>query len=101
MTLLVHFYIYCTNTTGTGSCLSLPITYKNNFPWFLLSRALLFITIGPFVAKICFIGHFAYYAYISGTGSAIAKIRESILLFKSYTSCANFSSVALIAASES
>ena len=47
------------------------------------------------------IGNFAYYAYISGTGSAIGKFEKQFLLFTNYTSCTNLSSVALIVASES
>ena len=39
------------NATGTGSCSSLRMLYKN-LPWCLLSNALSFIPIGSLVAKI-------------------------------------------------
>ena len=44
-------FLYCTNTTGTGSCLSFRLNIKNS-PWFLLSKALIFIPIRSSIAKI-------------------------------------------------
>ena len=44
-------FLYCKNTTGTGSYSTFYISYKNS-PWCPLSQALIFIWIWSLVAKI-------------------------------------------------
>ena len=75
------------NTTGTGSCSHLRIDTKNLLlP--LLSIAPVFVLIGPLVVKISTPGQIRNYAYISGTGSASAKIRKTIFtIYILYITC--------------
>ena len=65
------------NTTGTGSCSSLRIDIKN-LPCSSLSNATIFIPIRQWVPLIKMHRRFRDYAYISGTGSAIARIWKTI-----------------------
>ena len=48
-------FLYCTNTTGTGSCSTFHIWYKNS-PWFPLPKALIFFSnriIGWEIRRLC------------------------------------------------
>ena len=94
-------FLYCTNTTGTGSCSSFCIPYKK------LALVSSFQCTNIHSNQIISCKDIAVWAIsrimrIFPEPEVLSqKFEKSFLLFTRYTFCANFSSVALIAASES
>ena len=94
-------FLYCTNTTGTGSCSTFRIAYKKLA---LVSsfENTYFHSNGIIGCKDIAVYAISRIMRIFPEPEVLSqKFEKPFLLFISYTSCANFSSVALIAASES
>ena len=86
MTLLVHFYI--AQILPEPEVVRLSVYHLKTRLGFLFQRHLLSFQSDHWLQRYSCIGNFAYYAYISGTGSAIAKIRKTIFtIHKLYILC--------------
>ena len=86
MTLLVHFYI--AQILPEPEVVRLFVYHIKTCLGFLFWRHLLSFQSDHWLQRYSCIGNFAYYAYISGTGSAIAKIRKTIFtIHKLYILC--------------
>ena len=81
-------FLYCTNTTGTGSCSSLRISYKKLALVSSFQNTNFQFQSDHWLQRYRCIGNFTYYAYISGTGSAITLIRKTPrAIYKLYILC--------------
>ena len=94
-------FLYCTNTTRTGSCSTFCISYKKLA---LVSsfQSTSFHSNQTFCCKDIAVKAISRIMRIFPEPEVLSqKFKKRLLLYTNYTSCANFSFVALIVASES